>query len=234
MTNTQLLARLFSSPRRFFDDLAQSPRFALPMWLIVFVTVAIVFWFYSVADIAQMIDQQLAANPRSAQMTEQQRETAAKFMTRGILTWTSVIAVILITFGSKLLEALYYRIAGRATGFARTYRQWFAFAWWTSVPGLIAAIPTLVILLLTPAAQLEPSALQPLSINSLFLHLEPKDSGYQLAQNLQVVMVLTLGLAVYGVRCWSKRSWLYSAVFALLPIAVIGGITALAMMAAHR
>lgn len=234
MTNTQLLARLVASPRRFFDDLTDSPRFALPMWLIVVVTALVIYWFYSVADIAQIIDQQLSSNPRAARMTDEQRAAAARFMTRGFLTWSSVIAVIAGSFIIRLLEALYYRIAGRMTGFSRTYRQWFAFAWWTSLPGLVALVPTILVLLLSPAAQIDPSAMQPLSLNSLFFHLEPKDSAYQLTQNVQIVMVLTLGLAVYGVRCWSKRSWLYSAVFALLPMFVVGALIALAVLAAHR
>ncbi len=142
MTNMQLAGRLLTAPRRFFDDLADSPRFALPMWAIVLCTAGMVFWFYSIVDLQWIIDQQLQNNPNAAQMTDAQREAAGRFMTRGLLTWGALIATVFFLFVIRLLEALYYRIAGKATGHARSYRQWFAFAWWTSMPGLIGVIPS--------------------------------------------------------------------------------------------
>jgi Yip1-like protein len=221
MTNTQLLGRLFASPRRFFDDLADSPRFALPMWLILFVTVGTVVWFYGVADIQQLIEQQLASNPRAAQMTDAQREAAGRFMSRGILTTSSAVAVVVVLFVFRLLEALYYRVVGRMTGHARTYRQWFAFAWWTAIPGLIGAIPTIIVLAFSPASQLDAGALQPLSLNSLFFHLKPGQTGYQATTNVSIVMLLSIALTILGIRCWSRRSWLYSCVVTLAPAVVL-------------
>jgi hypothetical protein len=221
MTNSQLLGRLVSSPRQFFDDLTESPRFALPMWLIVIVTVGLVFWFYSVADVQQLIEQQVSANPN---LTDAQRDQAAKFMSRGLITWSSVIVVFIGLFVFRLLEALYYRVAGKLTGHARTYRQWFAFAWWTAMPGLIGAIPTIIVLLFSPASQLDATAIQPLSLNSLFFHLKPGQSGYQAVQNISIVMLLSIALTVFGVRCWSKRSWLYATVITLLPAALLAAI----------
>lgn len=220
MTNSQLLGRLFSSPRQFFDDLAESPRFALPMWLILFVTLGTVVWFYSTADIQQLIEQQLANNPR---MTDAQREAAARFMNRGLLTTSAAVSVVVLLFVFRLLEALYYRVVGRVTRHARTYRQWFAFAWWTSLPtALVAAIPTIIVLAFSPASQLDPAALQPLSLNSLFFHLKPAEPGYQATQNISIVMLLSIVLTIYGLRCWSKRSWLYACVVTLTPPLLLG------------
>jgi hypothetical protein len=217
MTNSQLFGRLLSSPRRFFDDLAESPRFALPMWLILAVTVALVVWFYAVADIQQIIEQQLASNPRAAQMTDAQREAAMRFMNRSILTWSSAIGVVALLFILRLLEALYYRIVGRFTGHLRSYRQWFAFSWWTAMPGLLGAIPTIIVLLFSPASQLDATAIQPLSVNALFFHLKPGDAGYQATQNVSIVMLFSLALTLFGMRCWSKRSWLYCSLVTLVP-----------------
>jgi len=225
MTNTQLAVRLVTSPRRFFENLADSPRFALPMWIVVLCTAALVFWFYSIVDLQWIVDLQLQSNPNSARMTEEQRQAAARFMTRGLLTWSAAIATVFFLFAIRLLEALYYRIAGSTTGLVRSYRQWFAFAWWTSLPGLLAVIPSAITLAFSRNGQVDPAALQPLSLNALFFHLAPAERGYQVLSNVSVLMVVTLALAVFGVHVWSRRSWLYSAVFALLPVALIALVT---------
>jgi len=214
MTNSQLLGRLFASPRRFFDDLAESPRFALPMWLILFVTLGTVVWFYSVADVRQLIEQQMASNPR---LTDAQREAAARFMSRGLLTVTSAVSVVVILFVFRLLEALYYRVVGSMTRHARSYRQWFAFAWWTALPALVGVIPTIIVLAFSAPSQLDAGSLQPLSLNALFFHLKPGEPGYQATTNISIVMLLSIALTIFGLRCWSKRSWLYAVVVTLAP-----------------
>jgi hypothetical protein len=215
MTNVQLAGRLLTAPRRFFADLLEAPRFALPMWLLVLSTCGIVLWFYSVANIEWLIDQQMQSDPRTAQMTEEQRAQAARFVTRGFITWASLIAALVIIFVLRLLEALWYKLAGRVTGHRRSFRQWFAFAWWTSTPGLIAIIPSVLVLAFSPANQLDAGALQPLSLNELFFHRKIGDPGYQVLSNVSALSALSLALTVYGVRCWSGRSWLYSVLFGL-------------------
>ena len=230
MTNSQLLSRLFSSPRRFFEELSESPRFALPMWLILLVTVGTVVWFYSVADVKALIEQQLAANP---QMTDAQRDAAARFMNRGILTASSGIGVVVILFVFRLLEALYYRIVGKFSGLSRTYRQWFAFAWWTAMPGLVGAIPTIIVLAFSPASQLDAAAMQPLSLNSLFFHFKPGAPGYQATTNISVVMLLSIALTMYGMRIWSKRSWLYSSLVTLTPAILLALVVFLSVKGAR-
>jgi len=220
MTNAQLAGRLLTAPRRFFDDLAESPRFALPMWLIVLSTIAIAVWYYARVDLQWFVDTQVLNSPQSARMTEEQRQATVRFMTRGLLTSGALVSALVFVFGVRLLEALYYRLAGRATGHARTYRQWFAFAWWTATPGLIAVIPSLITLAFSPTTQIDPSALQPLSLNALFFHVPSHHPAFQALANVPVLIVVSLGLTVFGVRVWSKRSWLYSVVFALLPVVV--------------
>jgi hypothetical protein len=230
MTNTQLLGRLLSSPRRFFEDLDGSPRFALPMWLILFVTLGTLIWFYSVADIRALIEQQLAANPN---LTEAQRDAAARFANRGLLMVVSGGGVVIILFGFRLLEALYYWLVGKFANVRRTYRQWFAFAWWTAMPGLIGAIPTLIVLAFSPASQLDAAAMQPLSLNSLFFHLKPGHPAYQATTNVSIIMLLSIALTIYGMRVWSRRSWFYCCAVPLAP-AVLLAVGLFLRVQAHR
>ena len=230
MTNMQLAGRLLSAPRRFFSELAETPRFALPMWLMLLTSLGLAVWFYSIANTEWLIEQSLNSNPRSASMTDAQRNAAARFMTRGTLMTISVGTIFIVLFAFRLLEALWYKITGGATGHKRSYLQWFAFAWWTSTPGLINFIPAAILLLLSPPNPTDVGLLQPLSLNELFFHLQMNQPGYNLVANVSILMLLSLGLAVFGIRCWSQRSWLYSAVVGLvMPIVLLGGWAVIAM-----
>lgn len=221
MTNMQLASRLLSAPRRFFEDLAESPRFALPLWSIFLSSAAIAVWYYAKVDLQWFVDTQVLSSPQVARLPEAQQANLARFYTRGVVMGGALVGSIVFIFGIRLLEALYYRIAGRATGHARSYRQWFAFAWWTATPALLGIIPCVITLLFSPTNQIDPAALQPLSLNTLFFHRGPADSGYQVLSQVSVLIVASLALTVFGVRVWSKRSWLYSVVFTFLPITVI-------------
>jgi hypothetical protein len=225
MTNVQLASQLLTAPRRFFAELAETPRYALPMWLLLLSSAGLVFWFYSVVNIEWLMEQQLASDPRTASMSEAQRAQTARFMTRGLVTWGSLIFAIVLILAFRLVEATFYRFAGSFTGHKRSFRQWFAFAWWTSLPGLIAIIPSALVLTFSHGNQLDASALQPLSLNELFFHRKMGDPGYQLLSNVSVLSALSLALTVYGVKCWSARSWLYSAAFGLfIPLLFVAAI----------
>lgn len=223
MTNLQLAASLVASPRRFFGQLAEHPRFALPMIASVLLTVGLLVWFYAVVDVAWLIEQTLNANPRTATMTDAQRAQAARVMTPGLLMWGSLIGGVVFTFVIRLLEAAWYRFAGRATGLARSFRQWFAFAWWTSLPHVMTVIPAAVTLAFGTTGQIDAGALQPLSLNELVFHLPMGAPAHDLLANISLIHLVTLGLSIFGVRCWSARSWLYSSLLTLVPAVLLYG-----------
>jgi hypothetical protein len=231
MTNMSLARLLLTEPRRFFAELAESPRYALPMWLIVLSTCGLTFWFYSVVNTEWLIEQSIANNPRSASMTEAQRDAAARFMTPAMLTWGGMVSTLVIIFLLRVLETLYYRIVGRFTAVRRSFRQWFAFAWWTATPTLIGVIPSVLLLMLTPAAQVDVGALAPLSLNELFFHKRIGEPNYQALESISLVMLLSLALAAFGVKLWSGRSWLFSLLFIFtVPVLLTGALVAQEMM----
>ncbi|RYG68067.1 hypothetical protein EON77_15870 [bacterium] len=224
MTNIELARSLLSSPRRFFAQLEEHPRYALPFWLGLLATVGLTAWYYGVVDIEWLKQLQMDADPRTAAMSDAQREAAARFLTRGLLLGFGLAAILAIGVLTRLLEALYYRAIGPAFGLRRTYRQWFAFSSWTALPHVVAALPAVLVLLVADTAHLAPGAMQPLSFNELFFHRPLGAPGYNFLSIVGVGHVVTLALAVYGVKCWSKRSWGFAALFVLGPalVAAIG------------
>jgi hypothetical protein len=120
-------------------------------------------------------------------------------------------------------------LAGKVTNVQRGFRQWFALLCWTSMPAVLAAIPSAIVLMTATTTQIDQGDLQPLSLNSLFFHRTFDQSGYTLLTSINLLGLLGMYLLVFGVRTWSGRSWLFSAIFSLLPMALIFGVAAFFM-----
>ncbi|MDR2214229.1 MAG: YIP1 family protein [Nevskiaceae bacterium] len=232
MTPVQMLVALATAPRRAFESLAQKPNWLFPFLLVLVATLAVTVWYYLKVDLVWITDMQLRANPRTAALTEAQRELLLARVKQysSVTVWSAVIAVPIMLLAVRALEALWYSLAGKITNVDRGFRQWFALANWTSVFGVIAVIPALIALAMTSGNQIEPGIIQPLSINELFLHRPMGAPGYQLWTNLNLLSFVGAALAIIGVKTWSARSWLFSAIFVLLPAAIILGIVAMFML----
>jgi hypothetical protein len=225
MNNLQLATALVLDPKGAMREIEARPRFLFPLLITMLVTVGVTFWYFKIVDFDWFIDATIRSSPRSKNLTEDQMAAASKLMTRGVLTWTSLIAVPFVIVIFRLLEALWYFLAGKVTKVQRSYKQWFALANWTSLPGLLGVLPAIPLLLTSKSVQMDAAtAISPLSLNGLFFHRGMGESGYQLFTNINLIQVFTVFLVVLGIKMWSGRSWLFALVYALLPVAVIGGV----------
>ena len=224
VNNIALAVALFTEPRRAFDAIAARPRWLFPLLVLLLTSLALLVWYYARVDLEWLIDQQLSASPRAATMTEEQRQAAARFTSRGTMISISVIAVVLFIVLVRVLEAVWYLLAGKIGNVERSFRQWFSFACWTSLPQVIAVVPAVLVMMTTSTTQIDPGAINPLSLNELFFHRGMADPGYSFLTNVSVLHFVGLALAVFGLHHWSKRTWLFSSIFVLLPPVLIFGI----------
>ncbi len=218
MTPLQIIAALLTNPRRAFAEIEKNPRFAVPMILLLVANVGVVVWFYASIDVNSFINNMLTSRGLNAA----QRAQAAAFMTRNTLMGSALIGGVLWLFVIQLVEAFYFFFIYEFLDVRKSFRQWFAFTWWTSLPTLISAAATAVMLVLTHAAA-SVAVLSPLSLNALFYHFDPEDSGYSLLNSITLVQPLTILLTVIGAHAWSERSWLSSVTVVVLPRLVLYG-----------
>jgi hypothetical protein len=108
-------------------------------------------------------------------------------------------------------------------GFERSYRQWFAFSSWCSLPGALAVIPAAILLATTETTQIPQEALKTLSLNALFFHRAAGEPGYSLFSYIDLFALATLVLSLIGVKAWSGRSWLFTGLFVGIPWVLIFG-----------
>jgi hypothetical protein len=189
-------------------------------------------WFYQVVDLGWVTDQQLRGSRLASALTEAQIEEAVKRagdnpVRSGVISGV-VYGVLVVLF--RMLEAVYYLLAGKMTGVQRGFRHWLSLSCWTSLPSLLAVIPAGIMLATATTAQIDQAALQPLSLNSLFFHRAAGEPGYTLLTNFSLLYVLGAFYAALGIRLWSRRSWVHALVIAFLPMVLVFGPWALIAM----
>jgi hypothetical protein len=212
MTPIQLIVALVTDPRRAFTELEKNPRFAVPMLLLLVANIGVIIWFYTTIDIDAFINQVVTAQG----LNGAQRAQAAAFMSRTTLMGSAVIGGVLGLFVIQLVEAFYLFFIYEFLDVRRSFRQWFALTWWCSLPGLITAVAAAVMILFSHSSG-SVGVLSPFSLNQLFYHFDPQDSGYTLLNSITLVQPLTILLTVIGAHTWSERSWGLNAVVVILP-----------------
>jgi hypothetical protein len=219
MTAIETFTALITSPRRAFTEIEKNPRFALPMILLLVANVGVIVWFYSTIDINAFINQTLSARGLNAA----QRAQASAFMGRNFLMGSAAIGGIIGLFVVQLIEAFYLFFIYEFLDVRRSFRQWFALTWWCSIPTLITAIAAAVMLVFSHSSG-SLGVLSPFSLNSLFYHFDPADSGYTLLNSITLVQLLTLWLTIVGTHTWSQRSWALNSAVVILPRVLIYGV----------
>jgi hypothetical protein len=229
MSNWAILQALVFEPSKAFAAIAERPRFLFPLLLLVVATAGLTAWYLGVVDLEWMVDQQLRSNSALARaLSDEQIAKAAADAgaQRGLRATIGTLSTGFVLVLMSLLGALYYLLAGKITNVDRSFRQWLALNCWSSLPTVLAVVPAAFVLLSAGTAQIPQEDLQPLSFNALFFHRAAGEPGFTLLSSMNLLQLAVLYLAAVGVKTWSGRSWLFSWVFAGLPLVLIFGIWA--------
>jgi Yip1-like protein len=221
MNNLDLTVALATAPSSAFMELRERPKFWFPLVLLTVVTAAMAYWYYSVVDIEWLKDAMFSKMP------DEQRAVAMGMMTRTTLLWSSLVGTLIMFPAVMAVSALYWLVAGKVTKLTPGFKHWFAFSCWTALPLLINAVVAAIFLLISDTTQLAPGVLQPLSLNELVFHRPLGSPGQAFLENVNLASILSWVLGIIGVQVWSKRSWLFSTIFVLLPSVAFYGIWAI-------
>jgi hypothetical protein len=229
MNNIALTVALATAPSSAFEELRARPRFWFPLLLLVASTAAIMYWYYSMVDFEWFKEVMFGNNPDIQKLPEDQRAAVLGMYTRTTMLWGSVIGTIIMLPVIYLLFGLYLLVAAKVTKLPQefTFKHWFAFTCWTSLPTLIASVVAAVMLLISDTSQVSPGVMTSLSLNELVFNRPLNSPGQNFLSSLGIPGFLSWALMIIGVHEWSKRSWLFSTIVALLPIAVIFGVWSL-------
>ena len=93
MSEAGRVTGIFWEPRPVFENLAQRPRFWVPLLILTAFAVVYMATFSRVVGWETMFRQQFASNPRMEQMTPEQRDQALQMTTKIVGPMTTVMAV---------------------------------------------------------------------------------------------------------------------------------------------
>ena len=218
MNNLALATALATAPSSAFVELRERPRYWFPLLLVVLSTAAICYWYYSVVDIEWLKDLLYGNNPG---LTDEQRSMAMSMTTRTTMMWASVIGTIIALPVLLVIEALLLLVAAKVTRVQIGFKHWFALTCWATLPALLSVVVAAIFLLLADSPQISPGTVSPLSVNELLVHRPFGSPGQGLLDSLNIPGFLGWALMIIGVHTWTRRSWLFSTLFVMLPTVVI-------------
>jgi hypothetical protein len=189
---------VFFEPGKTFADIGRRPTWVVPVLLLVLVTVAVTFTMGQKIGWEQMVRQQMEANPRTAQLTAEQREAQIAVGTRMGGIFAYMVPVFLPVYYLIVSGVLLGMTAMMSAGLK--FKQVFGVVAHANLPGLVSAVLMIVVMFLKSPSDL--NIQNPLAFNPAAF-MDPQTSSkfvYSLASSLDlfsfwIIFLLAIGLS---------------------------------------
>ena len=165
MNNLQLASSVLVDPRAAFEALDRQPRFWFALLAPALAHVAVVLWHFGVVDYAWLTDELVSATPQLREMTPEQQAQAMP--PREVRMWSTIALVAIGLPLLRVLEAVYFSLAGTVANVQRSFRHWLALASWSSFPYVLAVLAMTIPLLMQDGDKTTQEGLSVLSLNQL-------------------------------------------------------------------
>lgn len=217
---------IVASPGKALDEIKQHTAWLWwPLLIGILLASGLFVYYYSWVDFPWLVEETIRQVP--AENRAESASAIRAFMQPDTSTWTSVVAVVLMTFVIYTIQALYFHLANKLiTGADLGFGKWFSFTVWTNFVGVFGALAAFVMLFMADSNQLSTQSLQVLSVNSLLIHAAPGDPWFTWASSLSLINFWTFFLMSIGYASWTGAAIVKSTIIAVLPWALIFGIWA--------
>jgi hypothetical protein len=196
-----------------------------PLLISVGLASAMFAYYFSWVDFPWLVEETIRQTP--VERRAESADAIRQFMQPGRSTWTTILAIVVMTFIIYSVQSTYLHLANKlTTGSDIGWGQWFSFSAWTAFVGVFGALAMLVTILMADNNQLAQTDLQPLSMNSLLIHASPGDPWFTWGSSLSLVNFWMLFLMSIGYARWTGAPMLKSTIIACLPWVLIFGIWA--------
>jgi hypothetical protein len=209
MSTPETLTSIFFEPSRTFEALRERPRFLVAGLVIIALSLVITFLIFNKIDYAAFMREQITKSPRGAQMSPEQVDQAVGFYNGPI---GKVFIYVIPLLGTAVYIAAggaLYLLGSMLMGGALRYKQ--ALSVWTYSsfpPSVLGAIVAAVVVLLTPASDINPTQPGGLIRANLAVLLGPGSSPVlgAVLGSLDIFVFYGLFLAAIGLRKTGKMS----------------------------
>ena len=196
-----------------------------PLLITMLLASGLFIYYYGWVDFPWLVEETIRQVP--AERRAESADAIRQFMQPGQSTWTTVIAIVIVSFIIYTIQASYLHLANKLiTGADIGFGQWFSFSVWTAFVGVFGALAGFAAIFMADSNQMPTQGLQVLSLNSLFIHASPGEPLYTWATSLTLINFWTFFLMSIGYARWTGADILKSTIIAVLPWAVIFGVWA--------
>jgi len=211
------LTQVFYEPSAAFAALKERPRAWLPLLLLYAGSIGILVWYFQTVDWDWMM-----SNTFPPDMPAEQREAAAKAMSRGVMMGMSIAGAVVATLLIFSVYGLYYWLAGKLASMEIGFKSGFSLAVWAALPSLIG-MPLMALQIATGKGQLALERADMLSLNFLLVHAAPHTPWVGIASAFKLTDIWIIMLSTIGLRTWTGKSTSTCAIIAALPYVLIYG-----------
>lgn len=211
-------ASMLYEPTRTFQQLEARPKGWFPMLVLMATSCTLMLWYFSVVDFSWLVDQ-MTAGMKSAD----EREQAAKYMTKGVMQWSTIGSTLVIFPLLFALQGVYFMIASKALSHGISFGKGFALATWSSVPGILMLPLGAMQILMASNGQLSLSELNPISLNQLLFHYDMAHPLSGLMDSLALTSFWSMFLMVVGLEVWARLKRSTAILVVLVPHVLIYG-----------
>lgn len=209
---------MFYEPTATFQRLEAKPKGWFPMLVLMISTAALTLWYFSMVDFAWLSDQMMAA------MKPDEREQAAKILTRNMMQGTSLLSALVMFPLFFAIMGVYLMIASKVLSHGISFGKGFALAAWSSVPGILLFPLGAMQILMASNNQFDYSALNPVSLNQLVFHYDMNHPLATLMDSLNLTTIWSIVLLVIGFKVWAKVKNSTAVLVVLVPYVLIYGL----------
>ncbi len=218
------MADIVAAPGKALDEIKLHTSWLWwPLLISMLLASGMMTYYYSWVDFSWLIDETIRQVP--AENRAESADAIRKFMSVGTSTWTTVVAVVVVSLIIYTVQATYLHLANKlTTGAEIGFGQWFSFSVWTAFVGVFGALAAFVVIFMADSNQLATQDLQVLSLNSLLVHASAGDPLFTWASSLNLLNFWTLFLMSIGYARWTGVGRVKSSIIAVLPYVVIFGV----------
>ena len=131
---------IVASPGKALDEIKLHTSWLWwPLLIMLLLASGLMIYYFSWVDFPWLVEETIRAVP--AENRAESADAIRSFMQPGRSTWTTVIAIVLMTFIIFLIQSVYLHLANKLiTGAEIGFGQWFSFSTWTAFVGVFGTL----------------------------------------------------------------------------------------------
>ena len=162
------------------------------------------------------------------ELSQEELAAAGEFLTVTPMVWSSTVGGVVALLLMNAILALYLNIVAKwQVKDEYSYGNWFGFSWWISMPHLVTAILSMLLVLFSTDGMVALEDLGVTTLNSLIFGVDSSNPWFGFLSGLDAFVFWSIALIAIGLKSWLGIDTKKAATIAAAPYALIYGIWAL-------